>query len=335
MESLGGVTVGDVNGDDAPDIVYTGGGAQPPWIWVTLGDGDGDGGFAPARAFDTGDLYTHTPQIADLNGDGVGDIAVAGGRGIHVLFGDRQDAFGQPVPIAVGRVFPSSLAIADLDADSSPDLVVTEGGAGTVSVLLGDGSGGFATPTGVPVGGNGPVGISVGLVNADPLPDVVVGNVVAPAGLSVVLGDGPGALAPVGQLTLSATPVSIAIAYFDGDRANDLLVGTSAGPLSSAVSIFLGDGRGRFSGPIPVASGTLLLAGRFGRHSLTEHLRGTACQVVEDRPNAEVTFRGSYAITAGTGGFAGAAGRGKVTLHDDGFGADALDELGSVTWLTA
>src|SRR5688572_1782489 len=62
---------------------------------------------------------------ADFNRDGATDLAQANGAGdsITVLLGRREGGFAAPIEVAVGDG-PIDLAVADVNRDARPDLVV-------------------------------------------------------------------------------------------------------------------------------------------------------------------------------------------------------------------
>src|SRR5713226_123579 len=91
--------------------------------------------------------------VGDLNGDGIPDLAVnnrwysgfSGVSGVSVLLGKGDGTFQPPrsYPVGVGAL---DVAVADLNGDGIPDLVVTTDftpGYNDVSVLLGNANGTF------------------------------------------------------------------------------------------------------------------------------------------------------------------------------------------------
>ena len=70
---------------------------------------------------------------------------------------------------------PSSVAVADLNNDGTPDLVTANQASNDVSVLLGSGDGTFPARETFPVG-HSPNSLAVADLNADGAPDLVTTN---------------------------------------------------------------------------------------------------------------------------------------------------------------
>src|SRR5207237_1197148 len=132
----------------------------------------GDGTFAAPVDYPVG-FYPESVAIADLNGDTKPDLAVAvdrpGGNGtVAVLLGKGDGTFARAVEYAV-REFPNSVAVADLNGDSKPDLASANSGSDSVSVLLGQTSPYISiTPTA------GPKGTPVTVAGSDFMPGETV-----------------------------------------------------------------------------------------------------------------------------------------------------------------
>ena len=76
---------------------------------------------------------------------------------------------------ASGGNSPQSVAVADVNGDGKPDLVVANYNYG-VGVLLGNGDGTFRAPLIYSTGGNTPFSVAIADVNGDGKPDLVVAN---------------------------------------------------------------------------------------------------------------------------------------------------------------
>jgi FG-GAP-like repeat/FG-GAP repeat len=193
MPYVASVAVGDFNHDGIPDLVVTMADfntGQGGSVGVLLGNGDGTFQAAVHYAAHSGPISV---AVADLNGDGIPDLAVANvfSNDLSVLLGKGDGTFQAAVNYLVGP-FPqfisaskSCLAVKDFNGDGIPDLAVLC--AGGVRVLLGNGDGTFQTTAISYVAG--PDAVVVGDFNGDGLPDLAV----CIAGLnqvSILLNDG-------------------------------------------------------------------------------------------------------------------------------------------------
>jgi hypothetical protein len=153
--------VGDVSGDEKPDIVVN----QFVGIGVLLGNGDG--------TFQTVHSYALPPvprgvAIGDMNGDGIPDvIAVTNGLTpttsfAWVLPGKGDGTFGTALSFPVGTA-PYTPVLGDFNRDNRLDVVTANDTANSVSVLLND------QPVLVPVTINSlPSGLKVTVDNGAP-----------------------------------------------------------------------------------------------------------------------------------------------------------------------
>src|SRR5712691_7045228 len=132
----------------------------------------------------------------------------------------RAVVFSGPRGYATGSD-PVSVAIADLNHDGFPDLVIVNSSSSDVSVLLGDGRGSFGPATRYPVGGAYPFSVAVGDLNGDGFPDLAVANSYSDS-VSILSGDGRGGFAPPGALAVGARPYGVAMADLNSDGRADL-----------------------------------------------------------------------------------------------------------------
>jgi hypothetical protein len=100
--------------------------------------GNGDGTFQAAVYFAVGDL-PGSVAVADLDGDTIPDLVTANSRfrrnDVSVLLGNGDGTFQAATFFAAGSQ-PVSVAVADLDGDTVPDLVTANFNGNDVSVLL-------------------------------------------------------------------------------------------------------------------------------------------------------------------------------------------------------
>jgi hypothetical protein len=130
------------------DLAVVGSGL-PPGFLVCVYAGDGQGGLQIAGCTPLlVSVNLNLAASADLNGDGISDLALAGstrmGGEAIVMLGNGEGGFDISrftVPIAP---VIEDLAIADLDGDGILDLVIH--GSTTICSFFGDGNGGFGEP---------------------------------------------------------------------------------------------------------------------------------------------------------------------------------------------
>jgi FG-GAP-like repeat len=225
--------------------------------------------FLPAVNYDSGDTYSYFVAAADVNGDKKVDLVVGNGGGglgtVGVLLGNGDGTFQLAVTYEPGGNQPSGVAIADVNDDGKPDIVVTNSYySNTVGVLLGNGDGSFQPVVTYDSGGE-PWRVAVLDLNGDGKLDLVVANATSCTGctdgskVGVLLGNGDGTFQPVvtygaGGFGDNAT-VALAVADANGDGRLDVVVanicGDSACTTKGSVGIMLGNGDGTFQ---PVAT---------------------------------------------------------------------------------
>lgn len=132
----------------------------------------------------TGDVIDSSPVIVDLDGDGTLDVVV--GSGHDYLNADSRKVWawratdGTPLagwPVSTGGEVFSSPAVADIDADGRPEVVVGSRD-GKVWAFNHDGSLRWSVAPNAPGEGGGPIVASPVLVEVtgDSRPEVVIGN---------------------------------------------------------------------------------------------------------------------------------------------------------------
>ena len=189
--SAAAVAIGDLNGDHAPDIVAATSDANGNngAIYVFYQNAATRGTFLAPVTFPAG-AQPQAVRIADVNGDTLPDVVVAnlgpgadgtGSAGVSVLLQDKAHpgSFLAPVTYAT-QAEAVDVAVADLNGDSKPDLVVANLGpapTGSVSVLLQDPArpGVFLAATSYQGFGQ-PLAVAIGDLNGDFLPDIAVAD---------------------------------------------------------------------------------------------------------------------------------------------------------------
>jgi hypothetical protein len=193
------------------------------------------------------------------------------------LSSNPSGIFLSPVSFAAGGYNPVAVAVADINGDGKPDMVVGNqctgpdfcGSPGVVSVLLGIGDGTFHSALTYPSGGSILNAVAIADVNGDGKPDVIAANECDALGnctegsIDVLLGNGDGTLqSPISYGSGAYRPQEITVADVNGDGRPDLLVANLCAstcdgtlPPQGSVSVLLGVGDGTFLGATTYASG--------------------------------------------------------------------------------
>jgi hypothetical protein len=243
------VTVADVNGDGRPDLLAASscapvnGACTNGGLSVLLGNGDGT--FQPAVTYSSGGYDSSSMAVRDVNGDGKLDLVVANlcptdnsecdnrtvDATVGVLLGNDDGTFQPAVTSNIGVFNPSGIAIADLNSDGKPDVVVGSWYAG-VTVLFGNGDGAFQPAVTYSSGGYGALVVAVADVNGDGKLDLV--DIVPAPGfgnfpngvVGVLFGNGDGTFQPA--LTYSpggqCCKSWLAVGDLNGDGKPDVVV---------------------------------------------------------------------------------------------------------------
>ncbi len=167
------VAIADVNGDLHADLVVAN--SVGGNVGLFLGNSNGSGTFLTQQLFAVG-ISPSSVTVADLNGDGKLDIAVANqsSSNVSVLLANGSGSFLAQQTYAA-QAAPASVVAADVDKDGDADLVVANTLGGSVSILLNNGDGSFQNQQTLTVG-NEPQSVVVADFNADGKPDVATSN---------------------------------------------------------------------------------------------------------------------------------------------------------------
>jgi len=271
------MAAGDINGDGNLDLLITDQCSNNGCIGVLLGNTDGS--FQSAHIFSSGVYPDTSVAAADVNGDGKPDLIVANlclthtncaSGGVGVLLGNGNGTFQAPATYGSGSFIGNSIAVADVNGDGKPDVVIAKqciGGCagGTIGVLLGNGNGAFQLLANYGSGGQNAYSVAVMDVNGDGKPDVLVANVCVSASnctngvVGVLLGNGDGTFRPAASYGSGGQyPDSIAVADVNLDGKPDVLVAnyyTGNGNSTGTLGVLLGNGDGTFQSAVSYGSG--------------------------------------------------------------------------------
>jgi hypothetical protein len=236
------LTVADLNGDGKPDIVVAQDAGSS--VAVLFQSSTTPGAFLSPMVLPAG-TNPNSVVVADMNGDGLPDIVVAnnGSANVSLILQDSTNpgTFLSAIQIPVGSA-PRSVAVADLNGDGRPDIVVADFGSGQAWVILHDTTPtGFLAPVGYACGSSTPAGVAIGDLNGDGRPDFVICDYESNT-MSVFLQNS--APAPAGTFaaragyTVGSWPSSVRLADMNGDGNLDIVTVDQA---SDQLSILLND----------------------------------------------------------------------------------------------
>ena len=232
------VVVGDVDGDDQPDLVthaYEG-----DTIVVLFGMGGGQFG----NRVDIPCPGVRRVKIADVDNDGLNDIVsvnqnpAADPDTLVAIVNLGYRTFGAPSLIMSNDA--ADFALGDLNGDHLNDLVI---GANSLQVALGKGAGSFAEPVEIDAGYDIEA-VSLVDLNADGNLDIVADSY-GSSWAKVYLGQGQGSF-DSGQTYPGGGGRSLVVNDINGDGRWDIVAATN----SATFSLLLGSGSGTFANPV-------------------------------------------------------------------------------------
>ncbi|MFN7976309.1 MAG: FG-GAP-like repeat-containing protein [Acidobacteriota bacterium] len=239
-----GLALADANQDGTTDLIAAASGSGSVGLML----GDGAGGFGTLASFTAG-RYPVQPLVADLDRDGIPDVAVTSNASlVSVLKGVAGGTFRAATSSAV-QTDVIRVVATDVDGDGDLDLVAMDDFELLV-LMANDGAGAFlaSAPTGTRnYGANDLIGADV---NGDGRLDLVASESYR-SQIGVFLATGGGFTGPVGSAT-DTGPKALAAGDFDADGDIDVAAVTAA----QTVSVLLGNGDGTFQAPINVFVGS-------------------------------------------------------------------------------
>ncbi len=231
------VALGDIDGDDDPDLAVANYASNTVSVFLN----NGDGTFADKADYGT----LNSPKsvaVGDIDGDDILDLTVANyySNAVSVFLNNGDGTFSTRVDYVTGRN-PSSVVVGDLDNDDDLDMAIANHGSNTVSVLLNNGEGTFAAKLDY-VTGNGPSFVAVGDLDNDNYLDLAL-TTDGSHNVSVLLNNRDGTFATKMDYITGLNSFSMSIGDLDDDDDLDLAV-TNWGSVN--FSVLLNDGDGTF-----------------------------------------------------------------------------------------
>jgi hypothetical protein len=227
--------------------------------------GNGDGTFAAVESYPSGGRALNRIVVTDVDGDGIVDIATSHLRSqsAAVLHGRSDGTFESPVVFAAGAT-PVTLAVADVNGDSHPDLISANEGvdsaAPNLTFLLATAEGSFLASEQL-LDAADPVAAAVADFDSDGVADIAVG---AKQSRQVVIFRGSRDASNTAAIfvSLEDEPRDLVATDFDRDGRSDIAV-LSAGE----VAFLFAEGAGLVLPPItvllPSLAGAVLAPGDF------------------------------------------------------------------------
>jgi len=200
-----------------------------------------------ADALASGSDNPQAVTIADVNGDGIGDVIAVepDSDEVTVFINDGEGELEGGEPFFTNGARVVAVATGRFNADNFIDIVTANADDGTISVLLNDGEGVFddEDPSRFLVAAN-PMGIAVADLNGDSRDDLAV---LSPDVVYLLQNGGDGTFSPFVPATIStrsSNAFAIADGFLDSNNIPDLII---SNPSSGQFVVYLGTGTGTFN----------------------------------------------------------------------------------------
>lgn len=225
----------DFDGDGKVDVGTAGNKSTSVRILRNTSSGAGNVNFAAATTLSLG-TKTLRIRCGDLDGDGKSDMVITEDGDGHRVFVYRNTSSGpgnfsfNGQSINIGRK-TTTTAIADLDGDGKPEVIISNQDVNTITVLKNQSTPGSitlaATPYTITIPGAATTdGLAVDDLNGDGRPEIVTGQYQTNfSNLFIVANNStPGTLSltSVTTISLAASVKNIRVGDLDGDRKPDI-----------------------------------------------------------------------------------------------------------------
>jgi hypothetical protein len=271
IDSVGGLALGDLNGDGKQDVLLNAGqrGTNNTFFYVLMGNGDGTFG-APSSPF-VGTATVGSITVGDFNNDKKFDAILPTSSGLAVLLGNGDGTF-QPTTFIANTACTTTcrnFLDGDFNADGKLDLLLATPKG--YQALLGKGDGTFAVVPEVAVSGGSlglfPGSAQVADFNGDGNLDVLgfLSSSGAPP-VALFFGNGDGTFGSPLSLQFLAPDdsVMLTVADFNGDGRPDI-----GATLSNRLVLLDNNATPNFSMTAGAGATATVAAGKTGTYSLS------------------------------------------------------------------
>lgn len=271
------IAVGDVSGDGRDDLVFLSLRYAPNMadsrmeIYAAYQRSDGQLDAA-VKIAESGVNLAYQLLIADLDGDGVGDIITDTANGVMVLRSNADGTFASST-VVVGD--PYNLFVTDVDRDGHLDILVDTSNT-SATVVHGDGLGGIAGTSTLPLPSSAVR--TTGDVTGDGLDDLILATIfnspLQEFRIYPALATGGYAAPMVLHRPIDANQTaSLAVGDFNADGRNDLVLDEAR--TGASMHLYIQDSQGNFASSMEIprqsgASGNSLIATDLNRDGRTD-----------------------------------------------------------------
>jgi len=197
------------------------------------------GGIAPPRP---------VPKPVSTNGLPARGPAPEAGNSVSLSQPSSLPGFAFHPNLPAGFL-PSAVAAGDFNHDGKMDWAVSNGGSNDIWIYFGNGDGTSQLPKIIHLRGAAPISLVAADLRNIGILDLIVAEADSQT-VGVLLGNGDGTFAAEIEYDVPAPPLSLAVADFNGDGHIDIVAGLLGDQTTGPLATLLGDGTGKFGGPI-------------------------------------------------------------------------------------